>query len=331
MNLVSILLPIHRYDLYCDDAIRSILNQTYKNLELIVIYETYDIKKILQKNFIDSRIIYKKGEGKGLAAALNLGISISKGEFIARMDSDDISLSSRIDSQLEYIIKNNYDICGSNIKTFGKTEYEITFPVEETEIKHFAVWGTPLAHPTILAKSSILKKNLYNETMVASEDYELWIRLLKSNIRISNIDKVLYRYRVHNHQGSRLSVNQIKSDTEIADSYYEFLFNKSDSILRKYSFGRLSSYDVNEIDYLLSKLIPIRGLYFKNPDPLNRIITSIILKNNKDFFSLFKLIRNKYNFNITKKIFIYLLFISIVPISYQKNIYELSKRIYKYL
>ena len=330
MCLVSILLPIHRYEIYYQEAISSILNQSHKNFELIIIYETDDIKEKLEKRFTDHRIIYHKGARRGLAAALNEGITISKGKYIARMDSDDQSYPFRIEKQIQFIKINNLDICGCNIRTFGDSDYVISFPTLENEIKYFAIWGSPLAHPTILARSSVLKENLYNEKILASEDYDLWVRLLQSGYKMSNISEVLYSYRVHKNQGSKISLDQIKSDTEIADKHYFFLFKKMDVKLRRCSYGRMKTYSISQIDYLLLK---IKEFYKNNSFDLqyiNRIIISIILKcSDNNFIKLLIIIKLKHKIKIKKSILFYLFIKTFIPQSYYHIFYDFSKKIYK--
>ena len=115
LPLISIVMPVYNAESFLESAIFSILNQTHSNFEFIIIDDksTDDslmiIKKFQKK---DSRIKLLNGDGKNLVKALNKGIMKSKGKYIARMDSDDISLPKRLESQVKYIEKYNLDICG---------------------------------------------------------------------------------------------------------------------------------------------------------------------------------------------------------------------------
>ena len=116
--LISILLPIYGESVYFEESLYSILVQSYKNFELLIIYDG-DYSKMYEKYvLIDNRIIFIDGKKKGISAALNLGVLHAKGEYIARMDVDDMSSVDRIEEQLKYLIKNDLDICGSNLKLF---------------------------------------------------------------------------------------------------------------------------------------------------------------------------------------------------------------------
>ena len=123
---VCVILPINNYSKYMDDAINSILNQTYDNIEIVVIIEkTKDQKKI--KNHIETKyknkniVLFLNKINLGLARSLNKGLNYSNGEFVARMDIDDISASDRIERQVNYLKKHkDVGILGSNAEYFGK-------------------------------------------------------------------------------------------------------------------------------------------------------------------------------------------------------------------
>ena len=115
--LISVLMPVYESEKFLEISIKSILNQTFKNFELLIVYDKSSDKSLsIIKKYqnLDKRIVLIKGNGKKLIGALNLGYLKSKGKFIARMDADDISLSKRFEKQLNYMKKNELDICASH-------------------------------------------------------------------------------------------------------------------------------------------------------------------------------------------------------------------------
>ncbi len=181
------------------------------------------IKKIC---YDDPRVIVINKRNEGLIQALNDGIAISKGLFIARMDADDISNHSRLDLQINYLKSNNLDICGCNIELFGDKTGYVKYPVYDDKIKLSLILGSPFAHPSIMIKASILKKNMYDAQAVNFEDFELWSRLAMLNYSFGNINESLLNYRVHSNQISCVNrIKQVNGAVKIKIEYAKFLIN----------------------------------------------------------------------------------------------------------
>ena len=206
--LISVLMPVYNGQQYVAEAIDSILNQTYKHFELLLLDDgSSDNSEQIIKGYKDSRIVYIKNEtNKGLIFTLNLGIGLSKGIYIARMDADDISEANRFEKQIqEFQNDEKLVICGSFIKTFGNgAEYYIShMPVTNSQILASIFFTCPFAHPSVmLKKESLLKLNeFYREDYKHSEDYDLWSRLVFVG-NSKNIPDFLLNYRVHDKQVS---------------------------------------------------------------------------------------------------------------------------------
>ena len=200
---VCVILPINNYSKYMDDAINSILNQTYDNIEIVVIIEkTKDQKKIknhIVKKYKNKNIVLLLNKiNLGLARSLNKGLNYSNGEFVARMDIDDISISDRIERQVNYLKKHkDVGILGSNAEYFGKITgpwFSDDFNCEK--IKVDLLIGNPICHPTIIIRKSIIDKYRlkYNKNYI-SEDYELWCTALTKGIKIELMKDILLYYR----------------------------------------------------------------------------------------------------------------------------------------
>lgn len=210
-NLVSVIMATNRVDKYLSKAIESILNQTYKNLEFIIVAngpEKLNIKLYIEENFKNSKIIIITSSIPQLSNSLNIAIDHSKGNYLARMDADDISHPERIEKQINHLLKNNIDIVGCDINLIdedgnflGRREY----PKGKSIYKKI-YFRNPLAHNTVIyKKSSILSIRGYNSGF-NSEDYDLWLRAYRQNLKIENINEFLLDYRIHkaSTQGNRL-------------------------------------------------------------------------------------------------------------------------------
>jgi len=200
--LISVVMPVYNADVYLAEAIESILNQTYRHFECIIICDdpTDKTREIIGKySESDSRItpFYRKKEG--LVSALNKGCSLAKGKYIARMDADDISLPIRFQKQLDFLEAHpEIDVCGTGAEIYSDNNDSSLFspPESQNEIKFFLLFDNCLAHPSVMMKTAWIQRNGYNENAVFFEDYELWLRTLDTS-GISNIKDVLVKLRKH--------------------------------------------------------------------------------------------------------------------------------------
>lgn len=221
-GLVSVVMAVYNGEDYLVDAINSILNQTYKNIEFIIVDDgstdkTADILECFRKS--DSRILVLTQRNAGLSAALNKAIEMASGNWIARMDADDVSDRERIFKQLIFADLNKVDFCGTNIRTIGTLKQKIwSYPVTDSDIRARVLFNSPFAHPTVLGRAFLFKNNPYKESGVPAEDYELWARLLvHDEYRFGNCPEVLLSYRIHPKQISTSKSNrQQKMRNEIA-------------------------------------------------------------------------------------------------------------------
>lgn len=193
-------MPVYNSQDYISQSIESILNQTYKNFELIIVNDgsTDDTINIIKK-YNDSRIVLVDRKiNKGVVYSLNEGIKKSKGDFIARMDSDDISSKDRFELQLAFLKKNpEIDVCGTFCRCFGLSNRIMTYGISSDEVKNNMMFHCDIAHPTVMMRRSVIYKcDFYNQSYLYAEDYELWCRIIRKNVRLANIPKVLLLYRV---------------------------------------------------------------------------------------------------------------------------------------
>jgi len=207
---ITVVMPVYNSDEYLDEAINSILRQTYKNFEFIIICdEPSDMaRNILEKyRQTDSRIRVIYQERMGIIFSRNLGCSLANGEFIAVMDADDISLPDRFETLLSFM-RNNEDIgiVGSNafnINKEGKIIGSTRLPASPKVIGWHLFFGNCIYHATTLIRVDVLKKLNYYKQMPHGfpEDYDLWTRAFFTT-KITNIPEILLKYRFHDHNNS---------------------------------------------------------------------------------------------------------------------------------
>ena len=188
---------------YIKAAIESILNQTYTDFEFIIIDDSTNPETIEAINsYTDDRIVIIREKSRmGFARALNEGLKIAKGQFIVRMDGDDISLKDRLEKQLEYLIAHKeIDILGGNmliINESGAVVSQRNYPTNGLSLQFSAIFRSPVAHPTVMFRRSIVENHLfYDETFTKAEDTEYWFRLRNKGFTIANLPVNLLRFRI---------------------------------------------------------------------------------------------------------------------------------------
>jgi len=233
--LVTVAMPVFNGAIYLEQSIRSILNQSYRKFEFIIIDDgstdnSYEIIQHYAK--LDNRIICLSQKNQGISNTLNKIIEICNGEFLARMDCDDISLPNRLIEQIEWMALTNSDISGSSIVVFNEFMYKkVKYPILNEEIYAKLLFSTPFAHPTVMIKTKVIKKLKYNCDFDKAEDYELWVRAAKNNCVMTNIPKVLLYYRLHNNQVSKkYLIMQKNIASKIRLDYFLYIYNSSVSI-----------------------------------------------------------------------------------------------------
>ena len=202
---------------YLRETIESILNQTFKDFEFLIIDDgSTDQSATIIHEFRDVRIKYVSNEkNKGLPFSLNRGLELAQGEYIVRMDADDISVPSRLKKEVRFMDTHpEITACGSWIKTIGHDAgYVHKYLTSPEDIKASLLFNTSMAHPTvILRKSDLLKYNLHYNTNFSyyEEDYDLWVKISQHK-KLANIPSVLLFYRLHQKSVTYVNVEKRKA------------------------------------------------------------------------------------------------------------------------
>jgi glycosyltransferase involved in cell wall biosynthesis len=201
--VVSILMPVYNAERYLDDAIQSIFAQTLNDFELIVIDDaSTDGSLNILNSYADIRLLVVQHKSNtGIVDALNNGLKEARGEYVARIDADDIAHPERLQIQLDYLNKHpQVGMVGSWIRGFGdvRREYIHRYPITDDHIKASLLFESPFAHPAVMIRRAALEKldQYYSPDFPYVEDWELWTRLIRS-AEASNIPMPLLKYRIH--------------------------------------------------------------------------------------------------------------------------------------
>lgn len=200
---VAILMPVYNGEKYLNEAIESILNQTYKEFDFLIINDgSSDRTEEIIKSYNDKRIIYIENEKNiGIVKTLNKGLDLIKSKYIVRMDADDISSSKRVEKQVKFMDKNmDISVSGTSILLFNREGrvWKNKVRQDPTQVKTQLLFNNALMHPSvIIRKSTLLEGNYkYDEEDCSVEDFGLWQKI-SFTYKLSNIPEVLLKYRVN--------------------------------------------------------------------------------------------------------------------------------------
>jgi glycosyltransferase involved in cell wall biosynthesis len=201
--LVSVILPLYNGEEYLDFAIKSILSQTHRDLELIIIDDgSSDNSFSVAQTYVekDPRVRLYTKVNSGIVDSLNLALDVSKGDIIARMDADDIATPDRIEKLLQCRAMTNADIVYSNISLIDKYGAKICtgFMPNKNIVLRLLESRNFIPHPSVLfLKSVITEAGGYTKRLPYSEDLDLWIRLRDAGKKFSFCNNVLLHYRIN--------------------------------------------------------------------------------------------------------------------------------------
>ena len=200
-------MPVYKTAHYLRDAVDSILSQSFADFELIVLDDcSPDNAQEVLDTYTDPRIVRYRGEKNvGLSNILNVGIEMARGKFIARMDSDDLSMPERLQVQVDYLEAHpEVDLVSVGMRLFGAREDVWIREQNPEKVKINALFHSPVLHASSMwRKDRFEEKALrFRQEMVPAEDYDLWVRALVKGLTLVNLPVVLYQYRIHPNQAT---------------------------------------------------------------------------------------------------------------------------------
>ena len=233
MQKASVIIPYYKKKSYIRKTINSVLNQTYKRIEVIIVYDDedkLDLPYIKEIKNLDKRIkliINKKNLGAG--PSRNIGISKSKGDYLCFIDADDYWKKNKLSVQIKFMKKNNYMIT--------HTSYVIQNPQKKTlghrkakTFKNFKqlLPSCDIGLSTVIIKKKMLKdKFLKFPNLKTKEDFVLWLFILKKKIYINSLDKTLTKWTKSSDSLSSSTLQKLKDSYLVYNKYMKFNFIKS--------------------------------------------------------------------------------------------------------
>jgi glycosyltransferase involved in cell wall biosynthesis len=270
--LISVIMPAYNAEAYITQAINSILSQTYSNFELIILNDgsTDQTEEIVQ-SFSDKRIQYIKNQRNlGIAATLNKGSTAAQGEYIARMDADDICFPVRLEHQINFFESHpSIGVLGSAIQLIDRRSRNLhrgLFPNDDALIRWSMMYTNPIAHPTVMIRRKLfLSSNGYRD--VPAEDHDLWERM--SNITsFANLPEVLlYLRRFTGTKTEKNTLSVLESSAKISHRIIARILGTdlSENLVQKL-WGKEfeTSQDAIDLSELITRLL---GVYSLNVSP----------------------------------------------------------------
>jgi glycosyltransferase involved in cell wall biosynthesis len=200
--LVTVIMPVFNAERYLDEAIESILNQSFEGFELVVVDDFSSDSSAAKARALQTRDprvrLLQNQQGKGVAGARNTGIANASGELIAWMDADDVSAPTRLEAQIEYLREHpEISVCGTHLAVYEDGAIWRS-PPDDARIRAELLFNSPLFQPTILMRARVFAGSPERYREVVAEDYDLWARLsLRKDVAFGNLPRPLLRYRVH--------------------------------------------------------------------------------------------------------------------------------------
>lgn len=258
--VVSVIMSVYNEPLeWLHQSINSILQQTFNDYEFIILcdnpsyFEGISLLNEYAKK--DSRIILIFNEMNiGLTKSLNKGLSVAKGEYIARMDADDFSMPERFEKQLLYMTNHpEMDLCHTNYAYINENSIIKCRRVSDirSATQDYLFWHNNIAHPTVMFRRKVLgfRRPLYNEGIRVGQDYELWTVLTAEGYNFGFVDDVLLQYRLSINQISKNKLeeqhkNTLKIRKELILLYLQNneIWHKEDGIGSQFLFNSIKAY-----------------------------------------------------------------------------------------
>lgn len=257
---ISVIMPAYNVEQYISDAIESILKQTYKNFELLVVDDastdkTNSIIQSFRKK--DNRIVVVRNKRNiGVTKSLNKALKLAHGKYIVRMDADDWSYPERLKLQIQLMEYHpNVVVSGSYIEVcdrYLKTKYIRKYHLTDASIRKHLFRYSPFAHPATIWQAGVLKKERYDERIGICQDYELYFRIGKIG-KFMNLSKPLFKLRMHEQ-----SVSSVRSKYQLHST-----------ILIRFIAVLLYGYSMSKFDKIYTLLqemivgiLPVKARFF---------------------------------------------------------------------
>ncbi len=232
MDLVSVIIPYFRKKDTILVSVNSVLEQTYKNFEIIIVYDDEnknDLNFIKDFKKIDSRIsVVQNKENKGAGKSRNIGIVNSKGKFIAFLDADDTWESNKLSKQIEFMKLRNCDISHTSYSVVNKNKKVLGIRKARNffELKDL-LKSCDIGTSTVILKKHLINENVQFASLTTKEDFVLWLKLLKQNTKIYGLNEILSSWTKSSSSLSASVIQKVLDGFRVYHKYMNFSYIKS--------------------------------------------------------------------------------------------------------
>ena len=324
--LISVIMPVYNGEKFIRETMDSVLNQTYQNFEFIIVNDgSVDSTQQIISSYDDKRIVpLNLTRNQGVSNARNRGTDLSKGEFIAFCDADDLYEPGRLQIQLDFLTSNPVvDVCGSYFMVFenGK-EILIKHPLADKDIKEHFFTGNCIGQPSVMGKSSVFRKYKYNPELQASEDYDLWTRMAIGGVVFANVPHPLVKYRLHPAQASKIKGRLLYLTSNAICTNYALAY-LNNNIISEYSNAAETS-----IANFRKFIAELSATCDKKSTPINTFRPLIALQYKKidklgiRAFATLKWISSKYHINFPAKYLLNIFLLSFIRTNRNSSIFD---------
>ncbi len=231
MPLVSIIVTYYKKKKYILKCLKSIFNQSYKNFEVILIFDDNDLNeyeyiKKLKKKF-RKIIVYKNKKNLGAGESRNKGIKLSRGNYIAFLDSDDEWHKDKLKKQMKYMMKNSFPISHTSYKIVNESQKFLAKRTAKTLDHAMLLKSCDIGLSSVIMKRNLFNKNIKFANTKTKEDYVLWLNITKNGKKIYGLDKTLLKWRKNENSLSSSTIRKLVDGFLVYHRYQKYNFLKS--------------------------------------------------------------------------------------------------------
>jgi len=307
MPTLTVLMPVYNGEKYLRESIESILEQTFTDFDFLIVDDgSTDNSALIINSYNDTRIKYLKNEKNlGIVHSLNRGLDLATGDYIARMDCDDISLPNRLEKQVLFMEGNpDIGISGTWVQIFGEQSNNAVwkYPYDPKEISYALLFNSVLAHPSVIIRMSFLKNYglRYDPEYIYAEDYNLWV-VADNYFKLANIPEVLLKYRLSNTNTGKVNSEKKLLSAKMTRSYCLDKFKINLTAEQKDLFSRICIYEVfKEMNLFYDSMDILNNIYYQslsNKLLSKKIVSKIIF----DYYSYLLYNIPSVNLQVLKK------------------------------
>lgn len=263
-------------------SIESILGQTLRRVEFLIVCDNPNNKELVslleEYKEKDNRIkLILNEENIGLTKSLNKALNITSGEFIARMDSDDIAESDRLEKQLKYLKNNHLDLVGSGVVCIDEKENEIAvlnnLPKNNEALKKRIIYNNCMPHPTWFGKAEVFKENKGYREVPYAEDYDFLLRALDKGFKLGNIKETLLRYRMRSTSiSNKNGLKQFLVSQKLVEKYKNETISNKNTIEEIKNIIESTTKEEEEKYYKASSYFTLGAMKLKKINPIGGVL-----------------------------------------------------------